>query len=501
MKTHYTQVLIIALLIMLPTSSIAFHEPNMPYQKQSTIPEWYDGEFNGTIKKVNDDTIGSLSGFITYGRSDTKGSFIANIELMNSSQTASGIFFHTHLIGYLHSNNQTLPLIGRITYNRYTFSANLWAPLRGLYSINCSYTGSFLLPPTGDYAIGVKTYHLIDTSRPENFTQDPDDYREMMVQVWYPVEPTEELYQTPAAPYMDPFTFQWLKGRSPIPLITIPDTAHTFVHPHGFVSPEIATSSQPFPLILFSHGYDGVYQIYTSLIEELVTNGYVIVSINHPYIAGITVFPGNRTVNVSVIPSDPQQREAWLQLGQRSVVDDAKFVLDFVQELNNSDPMFAGRFDTSHVGMYGHSFGGGATAICCYEDNRFTAGLTLDGFFSSENIAGGMSAPFLMMVTGGRFLSDTSLTYIWENLSDDAYLVGINGSQHYSFTDVGVLLRHLVPLIPARLLGFGEIDQKRMVNLTVKVERAFFDVYLKHVPNNVLDETLSMFPEIQYIKK
>lgn len=42
--------------------------------------------------------------------------------------------------------------------------------------------------PTGPYEIGTVTYHWVDAERPEVFTADPDDRRELMVQVWYPAQ-------------------------------------------------------------------------------------------------------------------------------------------------------------------------------------------------------------------------------------------------------------------------------------------------------------------------
>ena len=157
--------------------------------------------------------------------------------------------------------------------------------------------------------------------------------------------------------------------------------------------------------------------------------------------------------------------------------------------------------DLTHVGMYGHSFGGGATAICCYEDTRFKAGLTLDGFSSPESISGGLATPFLMMVTQNRYNNDTILDLIWQNLTGTAFLVGIKGSQHYSYTDVGILLQHLLPLIPPNILGFGTIDQKRMVNITITLERAFFDVYLQQKNPDILTQALTTYPEISYKEK
>jgi dienelactone hydrolase len=471
------------------------------FANSSNTPEWYDGHFNGQFYRLFPASNGTISGTITLGKSSFRGTFSANWMLENTTGTAKGIFNKKIILGIIQETT-AFPFIGHLTVSPCSLTAIIWIPLKGVFSIYSHYDASFLYPPAGPFQIGVKNYHLIDESRLENFTEnDPNDVREMMVQIWYPLSTLNASHEYPTTSYMDAITFQWLKRRSPIPLVTIPDHAYQYVLPHGVVNPPIDTVHSPFPVIIFSHGYDGVYQIYTSLIEDLVSHGYIIVSINHPYIAGVTVFPDNRTVNVSVIPSDPTEREAWLTLGYRSVIEDAKFVLDVITEMNSSDPFFDGSFDLNHVGMYGHSFGGGATAGCCYEDTRFDAGLTLDGFSSADSIAGGLSTPMCMLVTGERFLNDSTLDDIWNNLTGNAYLVGIKGSQHYSYTDIGILLQHLLPLIPPNILGFGTIDQKRMINITVSIERAFFDVYLRGESPDVLISLLNQYSEIDFKQK
>ena len=44
-------------------------------------------------------------------------------------------------------------------------------------------------PPTGPYAVGTRFLHLVDESRPDAFSADPNDHRWVSVQVFYPVEP------------------------------------------------------------------------------------------------------------------------------------------------------------------------------------------------------------------------------------------------------------------------------------------------------------------------
>lgn len=53
--------------------------------------------------------------------------------------------------------------------------------------------------PGGPYAIGTVTYHWVDATRTEVFTADPNDRRELMVQVWYPARANRS---APRAPYV-----------------------------------------------------------------------------------------------------------------------------------------------------------------------------------------------------------------------------------------------------------------------------------------------------------
>ena len=53
--------------------------------------------------------------------------------------------------------------------------------------------------PRGEYIIGTDIFELEDTSREEWFTDRLDDYRKIVIQVWYPaIEKSNELY-----PYID----------------------------------------------------------------------------------------------------------------------------------------------------------------------------------------------------------------------------------------------------------------------------------------------------------
>jgi predicted dienelactone hydrolase len=70
-----------------------------------------------------------------------------------------------------------------------------------------------LPPPTGPYAIGTLTYHWVDAHRGEVFSADPNDQRELMVQIWYPAK------KDPSAPRALPAGCQRWRAdtRAPVP--------------------------------------------------------------------------------------------------------------------------------------------------------------------------------------------------------------------------------------------------------------------------------------------
>ncbi|TKH44914.1 hypothetical protein C1I60_08790 [Paenibacillus terrae] len=60
---------------------------------------------------------------------------------------------------------------------------------------------AFTLPePTGKYAIGTISQHLTDQNRDETLSAAPGDKRELMINVWYPVDP-DVAKQKPKEPY------------------------------------------------------------------------------------------------------------------------------------------------------------------------------------------------------------------------------------------------------------------------------------------------------------
>ena len=151
----------------------------------------------------------------------------------------------------------------------------------------------FRLPePSGSYAIGTLTYHWVDNASPEIFTDDPNDRRELMVQIWYPAGGNPS---SPRAPYVpDPRVLAGL-----LRLIHAPEflfDQFKYVNTHAIPSAPAAEGELSYPVLIFASGRGGFRQESTHMFEELASHGYVVAAIDQPYASTGVIFPDGRLV-------------------------------------------------------------------------------------------------------------------------------------------------------------------------------------------------------------
>ena len=217
----------------------------------------------------------------------------------------------------------------------------------------------FDLPePTGTYPIGTVTLHLVDTGRKES--NRPGEYRELMVQFWYPAE-----YSGPGQPYRTRAETEFKKEHL------------SLVKTHAAPGVPLAKGSSRFPVVIFSPSWLGRRNQNVVQAEELASHGFVVVGVDHPYGTELTVFPDGRQANTVLNSwldfSSDEKLEASIRMIEAELkirTADVRFVLDEVQRLNRADPqgLFTDRLDISRVGVFGHSFGGAVAAEVCLTD-------------------------------------------------------------------------------------------------------------------------------------
>lgn len=258
-----------------------------------------------------------------------------------------------------------------------------------------SLPGERVEQPTGDYPIGSVSYHWTDSSRKELYTAEPEDSRQLMVQVWYPAQKGTKGSRMKY--YPDYNDLKPLKTK----LKFWKEYLYNNKWTHSVVEAPIAEDSKTFPVVLFSHGMGSSRFFSTYQFEELASQGFIVVSVEHTFFTNSgTLFPdGTKQVRNVRLPED--YGEAGL-LVRNVWAKDASFVLDRVFALNEQDPkgIFEHKVDPSRVAIMGHSFGGANAAYVLSTDNRFRAGINLDGFpYGAEEITSGLKQPFLWMHT------------------------------------------------------------------------------------------------------
>jgi predicted dienelactone hydrolase len=242
--------------------------------------------------------------------------------------------------------------------------------------------------PSGLFGIGRVGFDWIDTSRPDQY--DPKRKRELMVYFWYPTAKSggAKGQYLPGAAQMDavPAIHELMSqefGNLWAPIVS------GEISSHAIDRAPVASGRTRFPVVTFSHGAGGTGFGYTVLIEDLVSHGYVVASIEHTYTAKAIWFPDGR-----IIPQRNDSPPAGLSQGERlswmmkqtSVgIDqgaaDVRFVIDRMWQLNHDKQHFAlaGAIDLERITAMGHSAGAEFAARACQQDSRIHAGVDLDG--------------------------------------------------------------------------------------------------------------------------
>ena len=243
-------------------------------------------------------------------------------------------------------------------------------------------------PPTGPFGVGRMGFDWTDPSRKDPY--DSKRPRELMVYLWYPTakSPDAKGQYLPGAAQMDakPESRKIMSddfGDAWTAIVSGEISSHAIEHA------PIANSRRPFPIVIFSHGIGDTGFAYTVLIEDLVSHGYVVASIEHTYTAGAVWFPDGRVVvqHNNRPPAGLSQSESmeWMMkqvsIGINEGGADVRFVIDRLAQINHDKQQFplAGAIDLTRVAAMGHSGGAEFAARACQQDSRIKACVDLDG--------------------------------------------------------------------------------------------------------------------------
>ena len=366
--------------------------------------------------------------------------------------------------------------------------------------------------PTGPFAVGTTHLAFTDPSRPEVFTDEPDDFREVTVRAWYPAEPAKD---AAIAPYYE-------DGDAIVRNFSYP-AALAGLETNSRLDVPLSDADDMYPVILFNHGWGEHAVQNTILMEELASYGYVVFSLAHHYEAKYWAYPDGRLeylnlassrfqklmaeqnnpdvmklFNAMFTTTDPGDQLAlfrktleamptFLGEGPRMWAEDISFVMDLLDSLDRTEGRFQGKLDLEKLGVMGMSMGGAAAGQACIEDGRIRAAMNVDGGLLGDLADSVLTTP--MMYVGSRRFIGYEQTFAGR-IDADAYTLIIGEADHYDFTDF-TLLHRRHPMI-------GKVDGQRVIDIMNAYTLAFFDFYLKGLESDILSGKSMPYPEADF---
>ena len=338
-----------------------------------------------------------------------------------------------------------------------------------------------LTPPTGAFPVGTRSVMLVDRARRDPF--DPRHAsRRLMVRVWYPTKARGR-----RAAYLPPRVgriYARSYGLSPATFARVATNSVAAARPAG------ARGSHR--VIIFSPGYGVPSALYTTLLEELASRGFVVLAVDHTYETEAVEFPGGVVVRRR-LPENPTAKSnpASYRLTAKVIntrIADVALVLRKLRWLNMH---VAGRtMDPRRVGIFGHSLGGLTAAAVAAARPTIRAAADLDGSLFGRAVRARPSGAFLIMTEHG----DGTMARYWARLRAPRLFVRINGTRHLNFSDWNVLAPWL-RRVRSSLSKLGPIAPRRALAIERAYLDAFFARYLAGADAPLLDRP-PPYPEV-----
>jgi dienelactone hydrolase len=361
--------------------------------------------------------------------------------------------------------------------------------------------------PTGTYQVGRVTYDWTDGARLNPYAPVAGTKQELAAWVWYPAAVTSASH---AAEYLPAYWISAIEHHEGFVLGRMLTRDRSRVKSHSWADADVSPHEPRYPVVVLRAGGGAMSSDYTSIAEGLASHGYVVVSVDAPYRTVITAFPDGRVAyrnTQSDFDSMPytvgekaatQLMEVW--------IEDVKFVLQQLQELDANDPTgrFKGRLDLQRVGIVGHSLGGATAAQFCHDDAQCQAGIDIDGIPFGSVVQESLHQPFFFILSDHRKesgpeppLVEGKMESIYSKLpAETRWQVMIDGANHFSFSDQ-MFTKSPVMISALQTVGvMGTLKSRRGIEIADACVHTFFDVYLKGAPTEQLTGLSSQYPEV-----
>lgn len=263
----------------------------------------------------------------------------------------------------------------------------------------------------------------------------------------------------------------------------------------------------------------------TFQVEEMVSQGYIVVAIDQPYIAASVGFPGGRSVaGLSKSQMDrliqrsisPSKQVPTLNGGAFAsgiipyFAQDVSFTIDRLTALNRATgrTILREKLDMENVGIFGVSLGGIVVGEACRTELRLKACLVMDAPMPSKVTLSGLNQPGIWMTRNAETMRregwaeadimqhQRTMRGAFDRSRSASYFVQVRGMFHANLTDAP-----LFSPLTSHLGITGPIGGRRAHGIVNAYSLAFFDRHLRSRPAALLDRSHAGFPEVALDKR
>jgi hypothetical protein len=172
------------------------------------------------------------------------------------------------------------------------------------YDANCGHWPDV----AGPFPVGTLEFEVTDTLRNSQYAPEPTVTRRLYVRAWYPAG---DVAGYPRRPYFTEAEAGTVPAMALQLLRQPPDALRNAVRLRTHACAGAPPATGRFPVAVFNHGYLSYPAQHTALFEHLAANGYVVLSVGHPWESGGIVYP-----NGDAVSGSPRILEDMLQIGQ-----------------------------------------------------------------------------------------------------------------------------------------------------------------------------------------
>lgn len=355
----------------------------------------------------------------------------------------------------------------------------------------------FALPtPSGEYNIGTRIFFVSDPLRFDSVLNKKG--RDIIFQIWYPSLSKHK--NTLSYITEDLIKAMQKDEYNNIDSISLLKWGNLKTHASENIPNNV---SKKFPILFFLHGFGVSRYSYITIIEDLVSKGFVVISIDSPH-SGLMVLPNGEVINTLYDGKPIVKCE--------SMAKDVSFVYDWIK--NSKDEKFIkliSIIDFSKAGVVGHSLGGAAALEICRIDNRFSACIDLDGDPLGKVEEVGLNKPTLILLNEPLYSADrfkepgskekwdsmgNERKKTWEdifmkNKNNPSYAIRIVGTNHFSFTDFPFVTIQYYRNPNAGII----INKERGLLIITSYIKAFFDSFIVGDKSINIKKMTEIFPE------